>query len=117
MSLMKGGAPDVLDQVQGMSAEEQRDMKNGMILLRLRRWWRLFCIAGFVITFLIGFVHEISKIHGIADVAALMLMWAISWGLAYAIILYIFLYFLAYRVLQIFFYLKDLFGGNKETRL
>ena len=61
MSLMKGGAPDVLDQVQGMSAEEQRDMKNGMILLRLRRWWRLFCIAGFVITVLIGFVQSLAK--------------------------------------------------------
>lgn len=115
MGLMKGGAP-IEQQVQetAMSAEQQRELKNGLILVRLRRYWRIFCIAMFVIGSIIGIVQSFSTGDSILAVIA---MCAIGWGLTYVIVLYIFLYFLAFRVLQVFFYLKDLFGGNKETRL
>lgn len=114
MSLMKGGAP-IEQQVQenAMSAEQQRELKNGLILVRLRRYWRIFCIAMFVISSVIVSIKAVGVGESIIGSIALC---AVGWGISYVLVLYIFLYFLAYRVLQVFFYLKDLFG-NKETRL
>lgn len=115
MGLMKGGAP-IEQQVQetAMSAEQQRELKNGLILVRLRRYWRIFCIAMFVIGSVVTSINAIST--GGSIIGSIVLC-AIGWGVSYVLVLYIFLYFLAFRVLQVFFYLKDLFGGNKETRL
>ena len=115
MGLMKGGAP-IEQQVQetAMTAEQQRELKNGMILVKLRRWWRIFCLAMFVIYTVVGIVQSFGTDQSIIGIIAL---YAIGWGLLYAIFLYLFLYILAFRVLQVFFYLRDLFGGNKETRL
>lgn len=115
MGLMKGGAP-VQEQVMdtAMTAEQQRELKNGLILVKLRRWWRIFCIAMFVIGSIIGTVQSFTTGDSILAVIALC---AVGWAITYVVVLYIFLYFLAFRVMQVFFYLKDLFGGNKETRL
>lgn len=115
MGLMKGGTP-IEQQVQetAMSAEQQRELKNGMILVMLRRYWRIFCIAMFCIVSIIGIVQSFGTDQSILGIIFLS---AIGWGLTYVVVLYLFLYILAFRALQVFFYLKDLFGGNKETRL
>ncbi len=85
-----------------------------MILVRLRRYWRIFCIVMFVLGSVVMSIDAISTGGSIIGNIA---MCAISWLIFYVIVLYLFLYILAYRVLQLFFYLKDLFGGNEETRL
>lgn len=115
MGLMKGGAP-VQEQVMdtAMSAEQQRELKLGLIVVKLRRWWRIFCIAMFVIGSIIGIVQSFTTGDSILAVIALC---AVGWGLTYVIVLYLFLYILIGRTVQLFLYLKDLFGGNKETRL
>lgn len=112
MGLMKGGAP-VQEQVMdtAMSAEQQRELKNGLILVRLRRYWRIFCIAMGVIAVLKMWLFEG---HTIVESTVMAILGV---GLTYVIFLYLFLYILAFRVMQVFFYLRDLFGGNKETRL
>lgn len=115
MALMKGGnaAPEQMMDT-AMTAEQQRELKNGMILAKLRRWWRIFCIAMFVIGCVVGSFQTIGTDQSIAVV---ILLCAIGWAITYVVVLYIFLYILAFRIMQVFFYLKDLFGGNKETRL
>lgn len=115
MGLMKGGQP-VQTQAfnNAMTAEQQREIKNGMILGKLRRWWRICCIVMTLLGCVLGTIETIGTDGSIIFV----ILGTIFFGvLGYVFVLYIFLYIFAYRVMQIFFYLKDLFGGSKETRL
>ena len=111
MGLQHGGF-EAQDQMNNaMTAEQQRELKNGLILVQLRRYWRFICIGLAVFCFLKMWLFE-----GATFMTALGLS-AVGMGLIYVICLYLFLYILAFRVLQVFFFLRDLFGGNKETRL
>ena len=111
MGLQHGGL-EAQDQMNNaMTAEQQRELKNGLILVQLRRYWRIFCIAMGIFYFLKMWLFEGATILQAAGLSA------VFWAIIYVIILYLFLYILAFRVLQVFFYLRDLFGGNKETRL
>ena len=124
MGLMKGGAPAEVQAAEtAMSAEQQREIKNGMILNRLRRYWRMFCIGACALSIVILVIAGIiDMITGkgdvsIATIAGYCVLSIVGWAVNYVIILYIVLYIFAFRFLQVYFYLKDLFGGNKETRL
>ena len=111
MGLQHGGI-EAQDQMNNaMTAEQQRELKNGLILVQLRRYWRFICIGLAVFSFL-----KMWLIEGASFGSALGLS-VVGMGLIYVICLYLFLYILAFRVLQVFFFLRDLFGGNKETRL
>lgn len=113
MGLQHGGV-DAQQQVNdSLSAEEQRKIKNGMILRQLRRYWRFACIALGILSFI---YYAVSPTFHMSIVEAFVLN-VITFGLLYLFVTYVFLYLLAYRVLQAFFYFRDLFGGNKETRL
>ncbi len=111
MGLQHGGAPVQEQMNDAMTAEQQRELKNGMILVQLRRYWRFICIGLAIFSFLKMWLFEGATFLEAAGLAA------VGMGLIYVICLYLFLYILAFRVLQVFFYLRDLFGGNKETRI
>ena len=109
------GNNNVQQQMQtSYTDEQQRQLKVGLIVLKARRVWRLVCLAGFIISTIIGCYNVV----GTNDSFALVIgVYALGWIFLYAVMLYIFLYILAARTIQFFLYLRDLFGGSKETRL
>ena len=94
--------------------EQQRKLKLGMIINRLRRYWRLFCLAGFIIASVVGCVNAIGTNNSFLAIIALA---ALGFVLIYVVGLYVYLYILAGRTIQLFLYLRDLFGGSKQTRI
>lgn len=117
MPLMKGGQDPAqtqdgeLDLSQYTDAE-QRKIKTGLIIIKLRRYWRIICLVGFVITFFYALVTDFAH-FGFWPVVQLVIVTVIF----YAVFLFLFLYIGAGFTLRAFFFLKDLFGGSKNTRL
>ncbi len=120
MGLMKGGAP-VEQQVQenAMTDEQQREMKRGLILYEARRKLRFAAIGFWLIMGTITFIH--NGIFGNQSIGSAFvegyLGYGIIAGILYLAIVWIFLYILANKGIQAYLFLKDLFGGSKETRL
>ena len=115
MALMKGGntAPEQM-QDTAYTPEQQREIKLGMIMLKARRVWRIFCLVRCGIGLLFSVFNTLaygqSFIGGILSVI-------IGWALLYVFVLYVFLYLLAGRTIQFILFVRDLVGGNKDTRL
>ena len=115
MALMKGGNTEP-EQMQdtAYTPEQQREIKLGMIMLKARRVWRIFCLVMCGIGLLFSVFNTIaygqSFIGGILSVI-------IGWALLYVFVLYVFLYLLAGRTIQFILFVRDLVGGNKDTRL
>lgn len=115
MSLQHSGSTAPQEQIQNsMTAEQQREIKLGMIIRAARRWWRIICLGMWVLG-IIAAVYE-SIVFGSSFIGNVIIV-TIGMGLFYVINLYLFLYILAGRTIQAVLYLRDLFGGNKETRL
>ena len=115
MGLQHGGSTAPQEQIQNsMTAEQQREVKLGIILRTARRWWRIICLGMWVLG-IIAAVYD-SIVHGSSFIGN-AIMATIGMIVFYAFNLYLFLYILAGRTIQAFLYLRDLFGGSKETRL
>lgn len=115
MALMKGGntAPEQM-QDTAYTPEQQREIKLGMIILKARRVWRIFCLVmcgiGVLLAAFSSIAHGQSLIGGILSAV-------IGWALLYVFVLYVFLYLLAGRTIQFILFMRDLVGGDKDTRL
>lgn len=117
MPLMKG-AQDPAQQedgqldLSGYSDSDQRKIKTGLILGQMRRYWRIICLVGFVITFFYALITDFAH-FGFWPVIQLVIVTVFF----YLFVLYLFLYIAAGWTIRIFLYFKDLFGGSKNTRL
>ena len=92
--------------------EKRREMENGMVLLKLRRYWRFFAIAWAIAATLYMIPTALRNDEPLYLVPLL----GIAYGaVVYAVGMFV-LYALGYRVLKLYFYLRDL-RSDKATRL
>jgi hypothetical protein len=94
---------------QGLTDEQQREMQQGLILIKMRRYLRLFWIGMTIIALL----WDLTM--GRDTVMMAIISSVILGALSYAITVWLFVYVLAGWGIKIFLYLKSLFGG--EARL
>ena len=116
MGLLKGNYQPVEQQAvqNSLSAEDERLRKRSEIVFKLRRWWRIYMIAMYIFSMVACAIEGLWK--GIPFVGN-MILGTFVFIIFYLLVLYLFLYIAVGRTLQVYFYLKDLLGGNKETRL
>lgn len=119
MSLQHGnnGVPEQVQEVY--TDEQQREMKRGLILYEARRKLRFVAIGLWLVMGTFTFLH--NWLFGTQSFTSALIEGYVGYALI-AVILYlaitwIFLYILANKGIQVYLYLKDLFGGSKETRL
>ncbi len=113
MPLQTGGNTPIQPQndvMQGMTSEQQREIKTGLIVTKLRRYWRIWSLIQFVL----AFGCELAKGEGLVGSLGIAVL---TTAITYFVVLYLFLYLLVGRTVQFFLWLKDLFGGDKDTRL
>lgn len=126
MALIKG--TDVQQQGQPMTQgggevdlsqygdpEERRMVERGLIILKLRRYWRLFCFGWFVIAAVVSFVGCLYHGQGIGAALGSIALAAIGCLIWYVVFLYLFLYILIDKVLMFYFFVRDLFT-KKDTK-
>ena len=119
MPLMKGAPQETAnidqvaqqDQYDDMSDKEKRKNKKAALFIKLRRYLRFFCIIGFILAAPYMYVSDGTE----NSIFIYFVMSALMFAAIY------FLGFLAIVGTSMLFggglYLKDLFGGSKETRL
>ena len=117
---LQHGSNGATEQMQeAYTDEQQREMKRGLILYEARRKLRFIALGFWLIMGTITFIH--NGILGNQSIGSAFvegyLGYAIIAGILYLAITWIFLYILANKGIQAYLYLKDLFGGSKETRL
>lgn len=118
MSLMKGSTPNTntvnevaqQNEYAGMSDEEKRAAKTGVLLRTSCRYLRFFCLGGFLIGTI---VCSFAEGHGFIESAVLC---ALFFGFIYGG-LYLFGMLPLMYISKFVLYLKDLLGGSKNTRL
>jgi hypothetical protein len=98
-----------VEQMQGLTDEQYREQKKGIILLQMRRYLRFLCLAGFVVTFIILIAD------GQMGIVSAFFSSLLICALAYGLFVFFFIYIAANRAIKITLYLKSLFGG--EARL
>lgn len=115
MALIKGNN-GVQEQVNNTAYtdEQQREMKLGLIIAKARRGWRILSLILFVIYSVVGCIQAVGTDTSFINIIVIS---AVGCAIQYVIVLYIFLYMLAGRTIQFFLWLRDLFGGSKNTRL
>ena len=95
---------------EGMSAEQKREIELGLKILKLRRWLRIICIVLFPINAIVLMTEGEGFGMSILKSGAMSIF-------GYIICVYVYVYIIAGNGLKLYYYLRDLFGGSKETRL
>lgn len=92
------------EMMQGMSDEQQREMKREIIVMQLRRYLRFFWIG----VGLIIIIQSIFKGGGLLDAFGLAILLG---GIGYGLTVLLFIHIMASYAIKIFLYFKSLFGG------
>ena len=107
----QGNGGKIIDEAS-LRPEDRRKVQLGTVMDSMRRYWRFFCLGMFVFTVVI------SLIQGDTDtLTILVLKSAFCWVVIYLGILWVFLYLLCGYTLKFILYMRDLLGGNKDTRI
>ncbi len=119
MGLQHGGYSEPEQINEAYTDEQQREMKRGLILLEMRRKLRFAAFGFWIIAGTLTFLH--NWLFGTQTFGSALFEGYFGYGviaiILYLVIVWVFVYALANRGIQAFLYLKDLFGGSKETRL
>ena len=105
-----------IDLSQYGDPEERRMVERGMIILKLRRYWRIVCFGLAVFASIVNIISVISSGNGsIGGIFGAIALSFVGFGIIYVIILYLFLYILIDKVLMTYFFIRDLVT-KKDTR-